>query len=422
MSVSTWSGHEHYRWVVLAAGMFAQASTSTFFQGLASIGPALRAGQGLSLPQLGLLLGAPMAGFVVTLLPWGLASDRFHERQVMTVGLVGTAGFLLLTSLVSGLWPLCVCLGLAGAAGASVNAASGRAVLRWFARGRRGFAMGLRQTSVPVGAAAAAVMLPAVAAGLGVAVGIRILAATTLLAAVSSWLFMREPPVPQATGAPAVPGPDGATLPTGGVDSARRAQRRSFRNVVAASSSLVVCQTIFVSFVVEMLHGHRQMSLRSASLVFAVAQVTGALARVAVGGWSDRTPDRLGPLRVLAFAMAVGGLALGVTVNGPLPVLVALCVVVGALVICWNGLAFTAAGELAPPARVGTALGLQSTANFFVASVTPFLIGTFIARTGSTFGFGLIALPATVAGLLLLRAHARRTRPVSTTSVEESLL
>lgn len=393
----------HYKWVVLSVGMFAQASTSTFFQGLASIGPALRESGGLSLAQLGLILGAPMVGFVVTLLPWGLASDRFDERLVMAVGLTATAGFLLLTSYVSGLWSMCVGLALSGAAGASVNAASGRAVLRWFTRGRRGFAMGLRQTSVPLGAAAAAVMLPALTTSLGVGVGIRVLAMICLLAAISSWLWVREPPTEQPV----------AVAPAAGrADVARRDLRRSFRDVVMASSSLVICQTIFVSFVVEMLHGHRQMSLRSASLVFAAAQVTGALARVAVGSWSDRMPDRLGPLRILAFAMAAGGLALGASVNGPLPLLIALCVASGALVICWNGLAFTAAGEMAPPERTGTALGLQSTANFFVASVTPFLIGTFIALTGFAFGFGLIAVPATVAGVLLLRIHSRSSASI----------
>ncbi len=396
-----------YKWVVLGVGMFAQASTSTFFQGLASIGPTLRDREGLTLGQLGLLLGAPMAGFVVTLFPWGMATDRFDERAVMTVGLGATAVFLLLTSFVSGLWPLCICLGLSGAAGASVNAASGRAVLRWFTRDRRGFAMGLRQTSVPLGAAAAAILLPALAGGLGVGVGFRILAAVCLVAAVSSWMWVREPPT--ATGTGARPTADGALS----LDVEEAVRRRSFRAVVAAGCALVVCQAIFVSFVVEMLHGHRDLGLRQASLVFAAAQVAGALARVGVGIWSDRMPDRLGPLRILAFAMAVGGLALGASVDGPMPLLLGLCVVVGALVICWNGLAFTAAGELAAPARTGTALGLQSTANFFVASVTPFLIGTLIAATGFTFGFGLIALPATVAGLLLLRLHSQRPRPES---------
>lgn len=386
----------HYKWVVLAVGMFAQASTSTFFQGLASIGPALRDANDLTLGQLGLLLGAPMAGFVVTLLPWGVASDRFDERHVMTVGLTATAGFLVLTSTVSGLWPLTVCLALAGAAGASVNAASGRAVLRWFVGGRRGFAMGLRQTSVPLGAAAAALLLPTFAAGLGVGIGIRSLAAFCLVGALACWLWVREPPGPTPTVRRAGPAGEG-----------RSSSRQSFKHVVVAGSALVICQSTFIAFVVEMLHGHRHMSLRVAGLVFAAAQVSGALARVLVGIWSDRMPDRLAPLRILCFAMALGALALGGAVNAPMVVLVPLALVVGALVICWNGLAFTAAGELAPPARTGTALGLQSTANFLVASVTPFFMGSLIAATGFAVGFAVIAIPATFAGMLLLRLHSR---------------
>jgi len=388
----------HYKWIVLAVGMFAQASTSTFFQGLGSIGPAIRAEEGLTLGQLGLLLGAPMAGFVVTLLAWGAATDRFGERAVMTVGLAAAAGFLLLTSYVSGLWPLCVCLGLAGAAGASVNAASGRAVLRWFARHRRGFAMGLRQTSVPLGAATSAVLLPTLLARDGMGLGMRALAAICVAGSVASWLWVREPPTPAA---------DPLTVPAIETPEQRRVRRRSFRDVVTAGTALVICQTVFVSFVVEMLHGHRGMSLRDAGLVFAAAQVCGAAARIGVGVWSDRTPDRLAPLRVMSFAMAAGAVGLALAIDGPLTVLVPLSVVVGTCVICWNGLAFTAAGELAVPGRTGTALGLQSTANYFMASITPFVMGSFIATSGFALGFGTIALPAALAGILLRRANAR---------------
>ena len=411
---SVWVPGRHYKWVVLGVGMFAQASTSTFFQGLASIGPVLRRNEGLSLAQLGLLLGAPMAGFVVTLLPWGMASDRFTERPVMTLGLGLTGAMLLLTSLVSGLGPLWVCLALAGAAGASVNAASGRAVLGWFARDRRGLAMGLRQTSVPLGAAFSAVLLPVVASAFGLAPGFRALAVICLLGALASWVWVREPPGGGGSHQPAVraaaPGPD------------RQAHRRAFVNVVLASTSLVVCQTIFVAFVVEMLHGHRDMSLRAASLVFAIAQVSGAASRVVVGGWSDRMPDRLAPLRLLCFAMAGGALLLGILFEGPLPVVVGLSIAVGTLVICWNGLAFTAAGELASPGRTGTALGLQSTANFFVASVTPFLAGSLIAWAGFRVGFAFIAVPATLAGVLLLSSRPPRKHPTDHPKTPEECL
>ena len=66
-----------------------------------------------------------------------------------------------------------VCLALAGAAGGSVFAASGRLILGWFARHERGLAMGIRQSAQPLGVALAAVTLPTLgASGTGLAVAV----------------------------------------------------------------------------------------------------------------------------------------------------------------------------------------------------------------------------------------------------------
>ena len=54
---------------------------------------------------------------------------------------------------------LVVLLAVAGGMGASVNAASGRAVMHWFPAGERGFALGVRQTAIPIGGALAALAL-----------------------------------------------------------------------------------------------------------------------------------------------------------------------------------------------------------------------------------------------------------------------
>src|ERR1700755_202367 len=140
-----------YRWVVLAGGTGGQATTSAYFQGLAGIGPALRAEHGLTLGGLGLLLACPTAGILLTLLAWGPVVDRYGERPAMTAGLAGSAVCLFSAGLGHGLATRAVLLALAGAAGASVTTASGRAVLTWFPGARRGVAMGIRQCAVPAG-------------------------------------------------------------------------------------------------------------------------------------------------------------------------------------------------------------------------------------------------------------------------------
>ena len=69
----------------------------------------------------------------------------------------GTAGALVGAALApSSFALLLVALFVAGMLGASATGASGRAVMGWFARGERGFALGIRQMALPIGGALAA--------------------------------------------------------------------------------------------------------------------------------------------------------------------------------------------------------------------------------------------------------------------------
>ena len=74
------------RWVVLAAGTFAQATYSAIWFGVAVMAPSLRDELHLSLGQTGVLISASLAGSVVSLIPWGLATDRVGERWVLLAG------------------------------------------------------------------------------------------------------------------------------------------------------------------------------------------------------------------------------------------------------------------------------------------------------------------------------------------------
>ena len=72
----------------------------------------------------------------VTLLAWGLLADRVGERVVLAAGLAGCGAGLLVAAFAPSFGVLVVALALGGASGASVNAASGRAVMSWFGRYR----------------------------------------------------------------------------------------------------------------------------------------------------------------------------------------------------------------------------------------------------------------------------------------------
>ena len=145
---------------MLAAGTLSQTSFSALAIGLPVLVPTLREEYDLSLGQIGVVLGAEWVGALVTMLPWGIAADRFGERLVLALGLGMCSVFLVGAAYAPDFRSLVVLLALAGAAGASVNSASGRAVMHWFAADERGLALGVRQTAVPLGGLIAALVLP----------------------------------------------------------------------------------------------------------------------------------------------------------------------------------------------------------------------------------------------------------------------
>ncbi len=381
-----------YRWVVLAAGTGAQAATAAYFLGVAAVTPALREHFGLDLAGVGLLIGAISVGLVPTLVPWGMAADRFGERPVMTIGLIGSAVALAATATVRDPVAAGALLVLAGASGASVNAASGRAVLTWFPREKRGLAMAVRQTSVPLGAALAAVALPPIAGAGGIPAVFAALAGTCVVAAAAVALAVREPPDAPARGT-------SRTAPVREVLGDRRLLRLS-----AAGLLLVVPQFVGSVLLVEVLIDGGTAAGPAAGLL-ALTQLLGAAGRLGNGAWSDRAGSRLGPLRIVAAVVAAGFTAAALVQPGPVTLLAAVLVPAAACAISWNGLVFTAAGELAPPGRAATAMAVSNTANYVSAAATP-VVGGALAQTA---GWpATLALAAGAAAVALLTLHGLR--------------
>lgn len=376
-----------YRWVILGAGTLAQTSFAAVVVGLPAIAPALRSHYHLSLGQTGVVLGAVSLGMLPTLLLWGLLADRIGERAVISAGLAGAGGAMIAVSFTSSFGPLVLLLVVAGALGSSVNAASGRAVMGWFAAGQRGLALGIRQTSVPIGGALAALVLPRLAAGGNTAAAFLTLGAFCIAAAAVAAALMRE--------APAREGPALA-------DVGR--PFRELRNwLLAGGSSLfVVAQIALTGYSVLFLHQHRGLSTHSAALALAAMNVLGIGARIGSGHWSDRLHARVGPLRTLGLLIALGTAAVSLLVDAPLTALVPALVVAGAISLSWNGVAFTAAAEMVGVARSGAALGFQQSVLGVVVSVSTPAFAVFVDATSWRAAFVAAALCPLV-GVLVLR-------------------
>lgn len=350
------------------------------------LAPYLRDRDHLSLGQMGVLLSASLAGSVVSLIPLGLLADRVGERVVLVLGVGACGGALLGASQARGFWQLLAALVGAGLVGASVQSASGRAVMAWFAGPQRGLALGIRQTAIPIGGFATSLALPPIVRAGGIGWGFATLGLACLLAAAVGGLALREGPPPE-------PADDETPKPL---------HDRRIWQMSVGSALVVAPQMCVVGFIVLFLHDHRGMSEGGAAAVLAVVQALGIGARVATGRWSDLVGSRLGPVRAIALAIAaLVGLSAAL-LSAPLPALLPVLVVAGVLAMSWNGLSFAAAAELAGHARSGAAIGLQQTLVNGSGALYPGLFGTLVASTSWPIGFVAVAL-LPLAGWQVLR-------------------
>ncbi|MEV8338967.1 MFS transporter [Leucobacter sp. NPDC077196] len=391
-------------WVVLALGLLAQAAGTVLVSAPVYLIPLLHLDQGLPLAAVGTLTAAPTLGMVLTLVLWGAAADRFGERWVIAGGLgltaAAAAAAALTAALTDGLLPLGIALFCGGAAAASTNAASGRVVVGWFPRHRRGFAMGVRQMSQPLGVAIAAVSVPPLAATLQTTGVFAVIGALLAVITVACAVGIRNPPRP-------------ASAPAHRQVAA--AQTNPYRasaflvRIHAVSVLLVVPQFALATFGMVWLIAGLGWQATAAGLLMGAAQFVGALGRIVIGGVSDRVGERVRVLRWVAIAGVVVMVLLALIgfTHDAIPAGFAIggivLVIATVVSVADNGLAFTSVAEAAGSGWAGRALGVQNTGQFIAASAVGPGIGAAITLLGYPLVFGLVALAPLIAIPLIPR-------------------
>ena len=369
-------------WRMLVLGIAAQASGSLLVSTPAYLIPLLHLQRGLPLARAGLLAAAPTFGMVIALVAWGALADRHGERWVIAGGLALTAVFAFAAAAVPGYPALGIMLLLGGVAAASTSAASGRVVIGWFPRSRRGLAMGIRQMSQPLGVAVAALVVPPLAGHLGIWAPLVLAGGVTAVLSAGCVLGIRNPPRPAA-------GAAGRARP---VNPYR--EDRFLTRIHALSALLVVPQVTLSIFGLIWLVASLHWNATAAGAVIAAAQFVGAFGRIGVGVLSDRVGSRTRVLRWVAVAGVVVMLALaGCGALHWSAASAVMLIVASTVSVADNGLSFTSVAEAAGPSWSGKALGIQNTGQFIAASAVGPGIGALITVVGYPVAFALVALP-----------------------------
>jgi MFS family permease len=379
---------------MLSFGVIAQASSTVFVSAPAFLIPLLHTERGLSLAQAGLLASAPTLGLVITLIGWGALSDRIGERWVIASGLAITAAVAFAAMFATDYVTLGALFLIGGMASASPNAASGRVVIGWFPKERRGLAMGIRQMCQPLGVAVAALTIPQLAAAGGIGLALAVPAVLCAVSAVLCAVGIVDPPRPAKTT---------------GADAHPQAVWKPYREtsllwrIHGVSMLLVVPQFTVSTFGLVWLVTQLHYTALAAGIVIGVSQFAGAIGRIGIGVLSDRVGSHLVPLRwVSVVAAAVMLLMAGASALGA--AWAAVILIVAAIVtVADNGLAYTSVAEIAGPFWSGRALGTQNTGQFLAASVVGPAVGGLITVLGYPLAFAAVALCPVIAAPLVPR-------------------
>src|SRR4051794_16995884 len=158
----------HNRWGILAVLFTVRLAMSFQFQSVASVAPLLERDFGLSLADIGLLIGLYFTPGIALALPGGAIGQRFGDKPtVLAALLLMLAGGLAMAF--SSAWSVQIAGRLvAGAGGVMLNVQMTKMVTDWFTGREIATAMAVFVNSWPAGIAISLLTLPAIGTAYGV--------------------------------------------------------------------------------------------------------------------------------------------------------------------------------------------------------------------------------------------------------------
>lgn len=185
---------------------------------------------------------------------------------------------------------------------------------------------------------------------------------------------------------------------------------RHIRDLAFASGVFSSVQLCLFTYLISYLKLDLGFSLIVAGLIFSVAQGAGIGGRVLWGVVADRFMPARRVLALLGFTMFLCGIAtMMFSAAWPVALLVLVCMVYGATAVGWNGVFLAEVARLAPEGKVGVITGGSQFFTFFGAMLGPPVFGAIASYSGGyAYGFALFALLPLISGLQLWFGAAPR--------------
>jgi len=379
----------------------AQFVGSLGFFAVTALTPFLKVEFSLSNSGVGLLVISTYAGYLLTLLPGGLITDRFGERWVLGGSFVSIAAGGVMLVLGTSYWAVAAGLFIIGMGYGPVPSATNKGIFDWYPAHRRATGLSIKQTGVMGGTALGAATLPTLA----VTRGWRVSMSTVVVVVVLSLVVIA-----------------GYSRPTDAPLRARDATTSVARQLWEMLSlarnpkfgPLLVCGFFFgasqftlTSYVLLYLTESIAVDAGVAGFLYTGMLLSGAAGRIVLGVVTDSHFTNRKYL-LLTGVGVLGSLAYvpvaALTADSSTPFVALALIGVGAFALGYNGVYLTIAGELVADDETGSGTAVSVLVIIFGAVVVPPVFGFAVDTTGGyVIPLAMLAVSMLLAALASLR-------------------
>lgn len=360
----------------------------------------------LSGAQVGVVLTALSLGYAAFLLPIGAMTDRYGERRMLTVGLVGLS---VGSVLVAGAWSyptLLVGAFLLGTMYGTAMPGTNKAIFDSIPVGRQNLAVGIKQVGVTAGSGVSALLVTSIASVLFWEAGFYVAAVSAVVVAGLFWISYRGASV------------DGdAEYP----DFRELLDNTPYLSLTIAGVCMGAGLFTTTGYTILYLNESVGTTVGFGGFVLAAIQVSGSAGRVLTGWLGDRLPGeprrRIGTI-LLAQAIGSAVLFAGVALVESRLLAAILFVVLGFFALGFTGIYFSCMATLVPASEMGSATGGGQLALVAGAIVAPPTFGLLADTFSYRASWGMLAALSLLATLFIVRVIRREPPAQSAAAVD----
>jgi predicted MFS family arabinose efflux permease len=364
-------------WMMLGLILLVQIVSPTGFYGLSALAPFILDEWGISRRQYGMIVSAFSTGTFLFAFPAGIFTDRVGVVKILLLGQTLIGIFICLAPWSPGYVPVLAVMFIAGTGYGLLNPAGSKAVYSWFPQHRRGVALSIKQSSLPLCGMLSGLLLPPLSLIFSWRQAWMFAGLATLTTALLTLLAYRDPPFNQV---PEVA--EGSASPP----KASLLRRRAILQLSLAGFMLTCIHISWHSYIAVFLKDHLNMTAVRAGTYLALMQASAIVGRPVLGLISDTLfgGRRRGILVFVGIASLFLGLWLALLPADTPAAWVALALgLFGFTGVSWHGVHLTWMTEIAGPASAGEASGLWIGSCHLAVIVTGPVFGALVDTIGS---------------------------------------